>query len=175
MEKGIVYSEADAWRKQRICMSQHFSYEVLQSQIPKIKQIVANTAQGFIIRNSLVPLKEFTSKIAGSIIGNCLFGFDFSSINVQGVNFLTKFKQIGQELLTISYLSPYHWFRYRFLKQSLSTMPRWLLTQQEKKLLVSINQFRLILKDLVTKTESEMLTAGKELPGLLCELISKFS
>jgi len=81
MEKGLLGSEGDVWKKSRAIMSNLFHFDMLRKNETIMYNVTAKCIEG-LHEKEKVDLFKLGRLIAGDIVVESLFGKDFTSVRI---------------------------------------------------------------------------------------------
>ncbi|CAD8099352.1 unnamed protein product [Paramecium sonneborni] len=155
VQKGLVFSEGDFWKRQRKFLGSTFTFEKLTSRLPMINQVIDKIAKDDPKNN----LNEFTSRITGEVVIQSFFGDLAKGFQIEEKDAQVAIVEILSEITLLPINNP-----FIQLKQMIFEYKSWQIfpTQKEKNLLRRIQNFKQVIRTMIEKRIEQLKNQNLE-------------
>ncbi|CAD8091771.1 unnamed protein product [Paramecium sonneborni] len=144
IQKGLVMSEGESWKRQRKFLGSAFTFEKLKSRLPMMNQVVQQIAE----KDNKSHLNDFMSRITGEIVIKSFFGELAEGFQLEGKDAQVALIQLTGEI-SIMHMENI----YIFIKSLLFEERMWEIfpCKKEKEIVQRVDNVRTKIKEMIQK------------------------
>ncbi|CAK81416.1 unnamed protein product (macronuclear) [Paramecium tetraurelia] len=144
IQTGLILSEGDRWKRQRMFLGQAFTFEKLKSRIQMMNQVVKEIVD----KDPKTNLNEFMSKITGEIVIKSFFGELAEGLRLEGKEAQVALIQLTTDINLIQFENPFVLIKSLIFKERMWDV---LPTKQEKDIVRRVNEVRTKVKEIISR------------------------
>ncbi|CAD8071021.1 unnamed protein product [Paramecium primaurelia] len=144
MQKGLVFSEGDRWKRQRNFLGSAFTFEKLKSRIPMMNLVVEDIVQ----KDSKKNLNEFISRMTGEIVIKSFFGDLAEGFQLEGKDAQLALIDLTGSMSQIQFENPFIFIKSLIFKERMwDIFP----SQKEKDIVRRVDNVKMKVKEMILK------------------------
>ncbi|CAD8122213.1 unnamed protein product [Paramecium sonneborni] len=144
MQKGLILSEGERWKRQRKFLGLAFTFEKLTARIQMMNQVIEDIA----LKDSKTNLSQFLSKITGEIVINSFFGELAQGFQLEGKAAQVALTELTSDIGFIQFENPFILLKALIFKEKLWNI---LPCKKEKDIVRRVDNVRMKVRELILK------------------------
>ncbi|CAD8174942.1 unnamed protein product [Paramecium octaurelia] len=144
IQTGLVLSEGDRWKRQRMFLGQAFTFEKLKSRVQMMNQVVKHIVD----KDPKTNLNEFMSKITGEIVIKSFFGELAEGLKLEGKDAQVALIELTADINLIQFENPFILIKSLIFKERMWDI---LPSKKEKDIVRRVNDVRTKVKEIIQR------------------------